>query len=165
VIRKIILFLLVFSALQLSWQASSDLRIARRFIEQGIVAPAAYAVNRITPEVQAYVSGSHLRSPAGGINIVNGCDGMEMLFLLIAGFTAAPLTWRARLAGILAGVPLIYVLNQARILALFYSHRNSPETFDALHGYITPIVMVLLIAGYFYLWLWRIPPVAAESTG
>jgi exosortase family protein XrtM len=164
VILKIILFVMVFSALQLAWQASTDSSIARAFIEKAIVAPAAYTINRVTPDAHAYAAGSRLRSPGGGINIVNGCDGMEMLFLLMAGFAAAPLGGRDRLLGILAGIPLIYLLNQARILALFYSHRSNPELFDALHGFIAPVVMVLLIAAYFYLWLFRTQPVNVAST-
>jgi exosortase family protein XrtM len=164
VIRKILLFVVVFSALQLTWQASAESRTARTFIEKAIVTPAAYMVNRVTPDAQAYAAGSRLRSPGGGINIVNGCDGMEMLFLLMAGFAAAPLGWRDRVFGMLAGIPLIYLLNQARILALFYSHRSSPDLFDALHGFIAPVVMVLLIAAYFYVWLFRTQPHAAAST-
>lgn len=56
---------------------------------------------------------------------------MELVFLLIAGFVVAPLAGRSRILGVLAGIPLIYVLNQARILALFYSNRNDPDLFDA----------------------------------
>ena len=154
-IWKIILFAFVFSVLQLTWQASTNLEISRSFIEKAVVAPAAFAVNLLTPDAHATAVGSHLRSPRGGINIINGCDGMEILFLLIAGFAAAPLNGRARLYGILAGIPLVHVLNQARILALFYSSRSNPPLFDALHGFITPIVLVLAIAAYFYTWLFR----------
>jgi len=154
-IRRVIIFVAVFSVLQLAWQAGTESNAARMFIEKTIVAPAAFAINLSTPAVKAYASGSHLRSPGGGINIINGCDGMELLFLLIAGFTVAPLAWRSRILGVLAGIPLIYVLNQARILALFYSNRNDPDLFDALHGFVAPLVMVLLIAAYFYVWLFR----------
>jgi exosortase family protein XrtM len=162
-IRNVVLFVVVFSALQLTWQATTDSRVARIFIEKAIVAPAAFTINWATPEVHSYASGSHLRSPGGGINIVNGCDGMELLFLLIAGFLAAPLAWRGRFLGILAGIPFIYLLNQARILALFYSNRSNPSLFDALHGFIAPLAMVLLIAAYFYMWLFRAQPVVAVS--
>ncbi len=162
-IRKIILFVIVFSALQFTWQASSNFSVSRAFIDNGIVAPAAYMINRITPGAQAYGAGSRLRSPDGGINIVNGCDGLEILFLLLAGFTVAPLAGRSRILAVLAGVPLVYGLNQVRILALFYSHRSNAVLFDAIHGFIGPVAMVIFVAGYFYLWLGRVPPRNAAS--
>jgi exosortase/archaeosortase family protein len=155
-IKPIIIFLAVFSTLQLAWQASADSDGSRAFIERAVVAPAAVAVNLLTPQVHAHAAGSLLGSQGGGgINIVNGCDGMEMLFLLLAGFAAAPLPWRTRLFGMLVGVPLVYVLNQARILALFYSHRSDPNLFDALHGLIAPACMILIIIAYFSFWLSR----------
>jgi exosortase family protein XrtM len=166
-IRKVAVFVLVFSALQIAWQCSTAFN--GPIIEKGIVAPAAYAINQLTPDVHAYVRGSHLKSAgSGGINIVNGCDGTELLFLLIAGFAAAPLTTRSRLVGIIIGIPLVYLLNQARILALFYSARRDAEWFDALHGFIAPIVLILIIGAYFYAWTAdRLEParVAEQSPG
>jgi exosortase family protein XrtM len=154
-IRRVVLFVVVFSVLQLAWQASTESSAARIFVEKTIVAPAAFAINLATPAAKAYASGSHLRSPGGGINIINGCDGMELLFLLSAGFMVAPLAWRSRILGVLAGIPLIYILNQIRILALFYSNRSDPNLFDSLHGFVAPLGMVLLIAAYFYVWVFR----------
>jgi exosortase family protein XrtM len=165
VIRKIILFAVVFSALQLTWQASAESTIARAFIEKAVVAPAAFTVNVLTPDAHATATGSHLRARGGGINIINGCDGMDLLFLLIAGFAVAPLSARSRLLGILTGVPLVYVLNQTRILALFYSSRVNTNLFDALHGFIAPIVVILVIAGYFYVWLYHMRLLAPAHDG
>jgi exosortase family protein XrtM len=122
-----------------------------------VAAPAAFLIDRITPDVRAYAEGSHIRSSAGGLNIINGCDGMELLFLLIAGFAVAPLKWRSRVYGTLVGVVLVHVLNQARIVALFYSSRANPPLFEALHGFVAPIMMVIIIAMYFYIWLPRHP--------
>ena len=91
-------------------------------------------------------------------------DGMETLFLLFAGFAAAPICWRARIGGILVGLPVVYALNLARILALFYAHHRDADLFDLMHGFVAPVVMVLLIATYFHVWLFRTPPRVAAST-
>jgi exosortase/archaeosortase family protein len=114
--------------------------------------------------VHAYASGTRLRAPGGGINIVNGCDGTETLFLLLAGFAVAPLGRVARLLGALSALPVVYALNEARVLALFYAHRDNAELFDLLHGYLAPILMVLLIAVYYYIWLLRSDPAAAAAS-
>ncbi len=150
---RVVEFLLVFSALQFSWQACADTPYARAFIATAIVRPAVYLVNHLTPQVRAEAQGNRLRAAGGGLNIVNGCDGMETLFLLIAGFVVTPIPSSARWLGALAGLPLVYALNQARILALFYAYRRDPDWFDALHGLFAPLAMVLCIAAYFYAWL------------
>jgi exosortase family protein XrtM len=162
-LRRLAAFVLVFAALQCAWQWCAQTPRAERAIELAIVAPAAWLANMLTPQVRASAAGRHLRAPGGGINVVNGCDGTETLFLLLAGFAVAPLGRRSRLLGALLGVPLVYALNQARILALFYAHRRDSELFDLLHGYLTPILMVLVIAVYFHGWLLRSETAAAAS--
>src|SRR5262249_55701978 len=121
--------------------------------DTGIVQPAVSAVNLITPGVHAVALGSSIRAAGGGLNVRNGCEGTEALFLLIAALAIAPLSWSARGLGLLYGLPFVYVLNQVRILVLFYSFRSSPALFDMLHGSVTPIVLVLAVAAYFYIWL------------
>lgn len=155
VIRKALLFVLVFAALQFSWQGLGDRDTGHVLIARVIVAPAALIVRALTPDVQVNAVGTRLVSARASINIINGCDGMDMLFLLFAGFAVAPLPWRPRLIGTLAGLPLVYLLNQARIVGLFYAIRTHSGWFDPLHGFIAPVVMVVLIALYFYGWLYR----------
>jgi exosortase/archaeosortase family protein len=146
-------FVLTFSVLQLGWQGLSGGRLEHFVIHTCTVTPAALLANLLTPGVQAAASGYVLQAPGTRLNILNGCDGLEALFLLTAAFTVAPLDWRWRLAGAAVGVPVVFALNQARILALFYAFRSSPPLFDALHATVTPIAVVVLVCCYFYAWL------------
>jgi exosortase family protein XrtM len=151
-VRKIALFVMFFAALEFGWMNVRDSPIARSFIEQVVVKPAAFAINRLS-RLQVYAVGTRLRSEDRSLNIVNGCDGIELLFLLISGFAVAPMTRGSRACGILFGLPLIYVLNQARIVGLFFSLRSDPRWFDALHGLVAPVAMIVIIVAYFYTWL------------
>jgi hypothetical protein len=36
---------------------------------------------------------------------------------------------------------------------LFYANRDDHALFDLLHATVTPVAVVLLVAGYFYVWL------------
>ena len=94
-----------------------------------------------------------INAPGGGLNVLNGCEGTEALFLLLAAFLVAPLPWRSRFGGFLLGVGMVFVVNQLRILALFYAYRADHALFDPLHGTVAPILVILLVAGYFYGWL------------
>jgi exosortase/archaeosortase family protein len=150
---RVIGFVAVFSLLQFGWQSVADTGRGRFAIELAVVRPAAGIANLLTPEVPVQAAGNRLRAVGGGLTIVNGCDGMETLFLLVAGFAVAPSSWRARALGALAGLPLVWLLNQARILALFYAYRRDADWFDMLHGILAPIVLMLAVVGYFYAWL------------
>ena len=150
---RAVLFVVTFSLLQLAWQDLSGSRAEYFVIHTCTVAPAALLVNLLTPGVHAWASNYVLQAPHGGIDILNGCEGLGALFLVIAAFTVAPLGWRWRLAGAAAGVPAVFVVNQARILALFYAFRASPRLFDALHATVTPIAVIVLMCCYFYAWL------------
>src|SRR3954463_14692199 len=44
--------------------------------------------------------GTVLRSPRFGVNIRNGCNGVEAMVILLAAIVAFPASWRARLIGL-----------------------------------------------------------------
>ena len=146
-------FVLAFSVLQLAWQSLGGSRLEYFVIHTCTVRPAALLANLLTPAAHASASGYVLATLGMRLNILNGCDGMEALFLVIAAFAVAPLDWRRRLGGIALGLPVVFVVNEARILVLFYALRSSPPLFDTLHATVTPIALVVLVCCYFYAWL------------
>ena len=152
-VGKAAVFLLAFAALQLAWDAVRGGTLERLVIHNGTVQPASALVNLLTPDVHAEAKGFAIYASGGGLNIQNGCEGMEALFLLLAAFAVAPIPRRSRWIGLLLGIPVVFVINQARILVLFYAYRIDHSWFDPLHSMVTPIVVVLLIASYFYVWL------------
>lgn len=146
-------FVVVFSVLQLAWQGLGGGRLEYFVIHTCTVTPAALLVNLLTPGARASASGYVLQASGGGLNILNGCEGLEALFLVLAAFTVARLEWRRRLAGMAVGMLVVFVVNQARILALFYAFRASPPLFDTLHATVTPIAVIVIVCCYFYAWL------------
>jgi len=147
-----LIFLAVFTSLQIGWQAWGGTRIRWLIVHDGTVCPAVELVNWLTPAVHAGAVGFSLVAPGGGLNILNGCEGTEALFMLAAAFVIAPISRRARAAGFVLGIPLVFAANEARILSLFYAFRADPALFDTLHGTVTPILMVAVITLYFYAW-------------
>ncbi len=158
---RALLFLVTFALLQVGWQLLASERVRAEVVHAGVALPAAGLARLLTPELAVRADGTVLRAAApasgaaGGIHIVNGCDGTDMLFLLCAAFAVAPLGWRWRLGGLLLGGTIVYALNQLRILALFYAQRRDPGLFDLLHGYLAPVSMLVLIVLYFQLWVRR----------
>jgi len=152
-VPRAIAFLLLFVLLQLAWQGARGTIIQRLVVDDGTVAPAAFLANLLTPAVHAQAKQSSITAVGGGLDIENGCEGLDALFLLAAAMLVAPIAGRMRAIGILIGTGVVFLLNQARILALFYAYRADHALFDLLHGTVTPIVVVLLVLGFFYGWL------------
>jgi exosortase/archaeosortase family protein len=161
-LRQGLIFLAIFVLLQTCWTAASGTLVERLVIDQATVAAAAMWVRTLTPDVAAIASGATLTAPGGGINVLKGCEGTEVVFLLIAAFAVAHLSWRARLVGAAIGTMFIYALNQVRVIALFYAYRQDPVLFDQLHGTIGPLVMVVLVGSYYVFWLNRCAPRPVE---
>jgi len=149
------LFLGIFAVLQWAWSESRDTWVERLVIHEVTVKPAAALVQLITPEANAKPVAASIKAPGGGLNILNGCEGTEVMFLLIAAFAAVSLGWRQRLVGLALGLILVFALNQARILALFYAFRNDRSLFDLLHTTVLPAVLIATVALYFYAVLHR----------
>jgi exosortase/archaeosortase family protein len=146
-------FLLVFGALQQAWEAGRDGPIEYRVIHDAVVRPAAAAVNLLTPGVQASAVGFTLHAAGGGINVLNGCEGTELLLLVVAALLVAPMRMRARLQATLLALPVTYLLTEARLLGLFYAQRTDRALFATLHGSVTPMLLVVAMAAYVHLWV------------
>lgn len=152
-VRRIVVFLSIVAALNFMWGTAADTGIERLVIDQWIVKPATFLIDQVTPEIGVRAVRSSIAAPGGGLNIRAGCDGLDMLFLVIAAFLVAPLRWRARLYGLLLGVLIVYALNQVRILVLFYANRADKSLFDLLHTTALPLILIAFVAMYFYAWL------------
>lgn len=157
---RIAAFAGLFVALQWSYGRAGGSALERLVIEDLTVRPAVAVLGLGWPELSARAAGSRIVSPAASINVLNGCEGTDIAFLLIAGMVVAPLAWRWRLAGLLAGLPLVFVLNQLRVLALFHALRTDPSWFERLHGIVAPLVLVLAVGLFFFFWLERFAPAA-----
>ncbi|MCD6707744.1 MAG: archaeosortase/exosortase family protein [Thiobacillus sp.] len=149
------IFVGVFAVLQWSWNAVRGTWVERLIVHEATVKPAAALIQIISPEAHAQPVATSIKAPGGGLNILNGCEGTEIMFLLVAAFSAVRLGWQQRLTGLALGLVLIFVLNQARILALFYTFRNERSLFDLLHTTVLPAVLIAAVALYFYAVLHR----------
>ena len=149
------IFLGVFAVLQGAWNEARGTWVERLVIHEATVKPAAAMIQIISPEAHAQPVAASIKAPGGGLNILNGCEGTEIMFLLVAAFAAVRLGWQQRLSGLALGLGLVFVLNQARILALFYTFRNERSLFDLLHTTVLPAVLIAAVALYFYAVLHR----------
>jgi exosortase family protein XrtM len=146
-----LLFLGLFFAFQSLYQSNRDTRVVRLWIDEMTVAPSAVLISWLTPDEGVVAQGHRLVSPHVRLSVLNGCEGTDVMLLLTAALLAFGVSWRRTLLGILVGGLLVYLTNQARIVALYYGLRFDRALFEALHGYVAPII-VIAVAGLFFLY-------------
>jgi exosortase family protein XrtM len=86
------------------------------------------------------------------LEIVRGCDGAGVLFLIISAILVFPAGLMRKLLGLLLGIGLIYGLNLLRICILYYVIAYQPSWFQLIHTYAAPTLMVILGCFYFAWW-------------
>jgi exosortase/archaeosortase family protein len=150
---RVIFFVALYAVMQFGWSSARDTWLERITIDEMTVKPAAWLINHITPEVMVQAAGTRLKAVGGGINILNGCEGLDVVFLLAAALLVAQLDMKWRLLGIGIGSIAMLSCNQLRILVMFYANRFDKAWFELFHGIIAPIALILIAAGFFMFWL------------
>jgi exosortase/archaeosortase family protein len=152
---RLFFFLALFGLLQGLYGAAKGGWVEKLVIDRATVQTAAWLIHLADPAVQVRAVGSRLVAPGGGINVLNGCEGADVVFLMTAAMLVAPLPLRARTTGVLAGVAVVFALNQARVIALFYASRGEKAAFEWMHGVAGPLVLIAVSAIFYALWLSR----------
>jgi exosortase/archaeosortase family protein len=91
-------------------------------------------------------------TPALPVTVTTACSGADAIALCVGAVVAYPVAWRARLAGLAAGLAMIVLLNTVRIgtLGLMVA---SPRSFEVLHLYVWPAILTLAIVAYVFSWM------------
>lgn len=151
-LRTLLTFIAIFAVLSLGYQYSRGTVIETLVIDQATVKPGVALINAIQDQFTVRADAHRIVSDKARLSVLNGCEGTEMLFLIIAAVFSFRCSLRAKLAGLLGGVLLVFVLNQMRIVALFFALIHDPHWFDLIHGYVGPTLIVFVIALCYLYW-------------
>lgn len=160
---RVVAFVALFAALQGAYTAQRGGAVERFVIDTLTVRTAAALIDWGWPAIGVVAEGARLKAPGGGLNVLNGCEGVDVAALLVAAMLVAPIPWRRRGLGLLAGLPLVFVLNQLRVIALFHAYRHDRDGFELMHGGVAPLLMVLATGLFYLLWVERSRPAGAGS--
>lgn len=152
-LRSLIIFVVTFFALQQGWERCRDSIVETWVIDLATVRPAASVIDYLWPEQQIVAQNNSLIASHGRLNVLNGCEGLETLFLLIAAFFAYPLPWKNRSVGIGLSILLVYFVNQARIIFLWWAIQEHPTWFGTLHGAVLPLILIAIALVFFMAFL------------
>ncbi|MGZ5445298.1 MAG: exosortase H [Thermoanaerobaculia bacterium] len=103
-------------------------------------------------------SGTVISSSKFGVNINNGCNGVEAMLILLASIVAFPASMKARAAGLFLGAIAVQFLNAIRIVTLYLLGAYQPRLFDMFHTAVWQILIILSAIAFFLLWSARVAP-------
>ncbi|HVG23836.1 MAG TPA: exosortase H [Thermoanaerobaculia bacterium] len=111
------------------------------------------------------VSGTVIRSARFGVNINNGCNGVEAMLILLASIVAFPASLKARAIGLALGAVVVQLLNAIRIVTLYLLGAYQPRLFDMFHTAVWQIVVILAAIAFFLAWSARVAPNRLATRG
>jgi exosortase family protein XrtM len=147
-----ILFSVTYFILYLSYSTVPEAILSDCIYHYGIAYPSKTMIDWISPSEHVVVAGNSLISATVNLRVIRGCDGSGVIFLLVAAIIAMRTTLRRTLLGIVGVVALVYVLNQLRIVALYFILSRWPSWFTPVHVYFIPTLMILVGTIYFAAW-------------
>jgi exosortase H (IPTLxxWG-CTERM-specific) len=135
--------------------------VALRPVDEALVVPYTGLIARLAGAIlsllgeDTVVRGCEIASPRFTVVVYNGCNGVVTSLIFAAAVLAYPATWRARLAGLLAGLVAIQVVNQVRIVSLFYVGVFLPRYFNEAHVLVWQSIVILSGVSLWLLWAHR----------
>ena len=160
IVLRMALFLLIYGGLHWAYQSLRSSAVDPWFIHTLTVSPAASLLDGLWPADLVHAIGPRLAWPGGRLTLLAGCDGFEVMSLFVAAVLVADVSWRRGLLALALGCATVWMLNQARIVALYWTFRHEREWFDAVHTVWGPL---LLIAAVVAVYAWAVSRVRRAS--
>jgi exosortase H (IPTLxxWG-CTERM-specific) len=86
------------------------------------------------------------------LNILEECNGVPAFIVYLAAILAYPASLKAKGIGFLLGFPVIFLVNEVRVLSLFFFYKyTSYEIFNLMHVYVWQIAIIVVAV---LLWLY-----------
>ncbi|MDF0376723.1 hypothetical protein GOC95_00680 [Methylophilus sp. YYY-1] len=149
-LKGVLIFFCLFIVMQQIWLSVADTGVGVWWINEVITRTLASTIGWLADE-QVTVAGSLLTGAHASMNIANGCDGVDMMLMLIAALLSSTLSLRQKLLGALYGLLFLFLINQLRLLLLFEVLQHDRQHFTFTHGILAPFLM-LGATGIFYAW-------------
>jgi len=98
----------------------------------------------------------------GAVQVLSGCNAVEVCALLAAAMLAYPTTFLRSLTGAALAILALQVVNLLRIISLLYLSRGEPSLFEFFHNYVWDAMIGLEGLILFFTWA-HFQPVARAA--
>ncbi|MEM7466406.1 MAG: exosortase family protein XrtM [Pseudomonadota bacterium] len=152
-VRFVVLFILLYAVMHFSYLAVPIEYLINFVYRWCINEPAAWVINTLTAPDTVRVEGHRLISKTAILEIVRGCDGSGVFFIMASAILAFSASFKFKAWGVLSGLVLIYLLNQTRVVVLYFVVSIKPDWFTPLHTYYIPTLLIIIMCCFFIWWL------------
>src|SRR5262249_13345955 len=118
-----------------------------------IISVGADIIRLFSPREPVVAVANSLQSSGVTLEVIRGCDGAGVAFLVTSAIASFPARASRKLVGAVAGIALVYLLNETRIICLFYTLTRHKPWFLQIHVYYAPTLMIVLGCIYFAWWV------------
>lgn len=127
-------------------------------VDSGFVKPWTRANVRAAAAIgswlgwEAQAQGTTLLCGSFPLDVLEGCNGVMALSILLAAVLAYPCPWRRRVLGAASGVVIVLGANLARLVSFIAVVDYRPALLEFFHIYVWQTLMGLLIFAAFVSW-------------
>ena len=90
--------------------------------------------------------------PGFQFEIIYQCAGVFGMMIYIAAIIAFPSKWKAKIYGILLGIPVLYVVNMIRMTFLGIVGMKWKNLFDWFHEWMWQGIFIIFVVGLWLFW-------------
>ena len=88
------------------------------------------------------------------LTVAQGCEALDTVCIIIIALLFYPgIGWKSKLLGAVCGVLLTQSLNALRIISLYLVGIYAPDQFELVHYTIWPMILIVWIVCFWWLWL------------
>jgi len=102
------------------------------------------------------VNGTIVSSPDFSMRIGHECTGLVPMVILLCAVLADPSHVRQKMVCISIGMGVLFLLNLARTVSLYYVGAHIPAFFDTAHFVVWQSVMILAVVVVWLVWLGKV---------
>jgi archaeosortase B (VPXXXP-CTERM-specific) len=102
---------------------------------------------------QNQVSGTLVQSPQFAMQIIPECTGFLVGAIFLSAILAYPCRLRAKVLGVAFGFPAIFLINQVRMVSLYYIGAFFPDFLDAAHFVVWQSLIIFSAVILWLLWV------------
>lgn len=103
---------------------------------------------------QPVVDGANLYTSEFSISVAQGCDALEPMAIYLFIVLLFPIAFKAKLPAMVLGLPFLFVLNQVRIISLFFMGVYTPKLFDFTHIVVWQVLFIIIALLMVVYWLY-----------
>lgn len=111
-------------------------------------------------QVESERTGTLLAGSGFSVQIAHGCDAIQICALISCAVVAFPSPLIAKVWGLVGGILVLQLLNQARIVSLLLIGQEYPEWFETAHLTVWPALLIVVTVLTWIIWVrWAVPDV------